>query len=179
MRTWLPRSGWLARTAPELGVDPERIALLWPLGSALGIAAALAADPGYLAAEERTPADLACVAPLDTEGFDIGRVVAGGGPAAPLYVAVFGTDPQRWEDLSPITHVGEAELPDLFLVTRGLPERRAAVADFADAARAGGGEVTVVDLPGFSHAAVNRRIGDPTDEVLTPELQRWLEGGLT
>ena len=35
--------------------------------------------------------------------------------------------------------------------------------------------VTVVDLPGFSHEDVNKRIGDPTDDVLTPSLQLFLE----
>ena len=36
------------------------------------------------------------------------------------------------------------------------------------------GDVTVVDLPGFTHEDVNKHIGDPTDDVLTPALQAFL-----
>ena len=31
-----------------------------------------------------------------------------------------------------------------------------------------------MDLPGFTHEDVNKRIGDPTDDVLTPALQAFL-----
>ncbi|MGK2949238.1 MAG: hypothetical protein ACSLFP_11730, partial [Acidimicrobiales bacterium] len=85
----------------------------------------------------------------------------------------------RWEELSPLTHVGEAALPVLFLVERGGPERRAQVGAFATAAEQAGGEVTVADVSGYSHGDVNRRIGDPTDEVLTPPLQAFLVSCLT
>ncbi len=57
---------------------------------------------------------------------------------------------------------------------RGTPARRAQVDGFAEAARTAGAEVTVVDLPGFSHEDVNRRIGEPDDDVLTPALQAFL-----
>jgi acetyl esterase/lipase len=134
----------------------------------------VAADPAYLAAHDLDPTDIRCVAPLDTEGFDIARNIENGGASARLYRSVFGDDPGRWAALSPRTHLGEAPLPDLFLVTRGSAERRAQTTDFADAAEATGARVTVIDLPGFSHADVNQRIGDPADQLLTPALQDFL-----
>jgi acetyl esterase/lipase len=164
--------GWLVQHAVERGIDPERLALLGHSAGA-GIVAALAADPTYLSAVDLTPADLGCVAPLDTEAFDIARA-ATTPPLTSIYQDAFGTDPDRWAELSPQTHVGEAEVPDLFLVTRGSPARRAVVAAFAEAAEGAGAEVTVVDLPSFSHADVNRRIGDPADTQLTPALDGWL-----
>ncbi len=52
------------------------------------------------------------------------------------------------------------------------------MASFVDAAERAGADVTVVDLPTFSHADVNKRIGDPTDARLTPALDEWLGGCL-
>jgi acetyl esterase/lipase len=164
--------GWLVEHAAKRGIDPERLALVGHSAGA-GIVAALAADPIYLAAVDLTPVDLGCVAPLDTEAFDIARAVATA-LLTTVYEAAFGTDPDRWAELSPQTHLGEAEIPDLFVVTRGAAGRRAVVADFVEAAQDAGSEVTVVDVPSFSHADVNRRIGDPTDTELTPALDAWL-----
>jgi len=169
---------WLEAEASELGIDANRVALLGHSAGA-GIVAAVAVDPTYLDAHDLDPSAIACSAPLDTAGFDVASVIDGGDPQAQLYRSVFGTDPARWASLSPLTHVGEGPLPELFLVTRGTPDRRAQVDAFATAAEEAGGEVTVVDLPGFSHEDVNRRIGDPTDDVLTPALQEFLTGCLS
>jgi arylformamidase len=164
---------WLATEGAALGLDVERVALLGHSAGA-GIAAAVTTDPTYLAEHDLTPAAIACTAPLDTEAFDIAAVIESGGTAAALYRSVFGDDLATWEALSPLTHVGEAPAPDLFLVRRGTATRRAQVDVFADAAREAGTEVTVVDLPSFSHEDVNKRIGDPDDDVLTPALQAFL-----
>jgi acetyl esterase/lipase len=168
---------WLHAESEALGIDPERVALVGHSAGA-GIAAAVTVDPTYLGAHGLDPSTIACVAPLDTEGFDISLLIDGGGATARLYRSVFGDDPAMWDELSPLTHVGDAEPPDLFLVRRGTPARRAQVDAFADAARDAGAEVTVVDLPGFTHEDVNKRIGDPSDDVLTPALQAFLEGCL-
>lgn len=169
--------GWLHEHAADLGIDAEHMALVGHSAGA-GIVAALAADPVYLQAVDLEPRDIPCVAPLDTEAFEI-AAAASNQLLAGIYESAFGTDPERWAELSPLTHLGEAPLPDLFLVTRGLPERRRIVQQFADAASAVGGKVTVVDLPGFSHEDVNKQIGDPSDSVLTPALQEFLTGCLT
>jgi acetyl esterase/lipase len=169
--------GWLTDNATDVGIDPTRIALLGHSAGA-GIVAALATDPTYLEAVGLQPTDLACVAPLDTEAFSIADAVESGAVLADIYGDAFGTDPQRWEDLSPLTHVGDAPTPPLFLVTRGTDGRRAIVATFAAAVDAAGGETTIVDLPGFSHEDVNKRIGDPNDDELTPALQEFLSACL-
>lgn len=169
---------WLVEEAPELGIDAARIAVLGHSAGA-GIVAAVAVDPTYLGAHDLDPSAIACSAPLDTEGFDVTSVIEGGGQAAQLYQAVFGTDPARWTVLSPLSHVGEAPVPDLFLVTRGSPDRRSQVDAFAAAADEAGGEVTVVDLSSYNHADVNRQIGDPDDDELTPALQEFLTGCLS
>ncbi|MEO7572320.1 MAG: alpha/beta hydrolase [Acidimicrobiales bacterium] len=165
--------GWLVDHAEELGINPGRLALLGHSAGA-GVVAALATDPTYLGDVGLEPTDLGCVAPLDTEAFDIGAAAGTGPQLAQVYEDAFGTDPSRWAELSPITHVGEAALPEMFLVTRGTAQRRQVVSTFAAAAEAADGAVTVVDLPGFSHEDVNKEIGAADDTVLTPALQDFL-----
>lgn len=164
---------WLVSESEALGVDPEHMALLGHSAGA-GIAAAVASDPTYLAAHGLDTAAITCAALLDTEGFDIAAAIGGGGATEVLYRSVFGDDPTVWQELSPVNHLGDGPVPDLFVVRRGSPARQAQVDVFADAARGAGADVTVVDLPGFSHADVNRRIGDPSDDLLTPALQQFL-----
>lgn len=169
---------WLIANASDVGIDPDHIALLGHSAGA-GITAAVATDPAYLRPHGLDPSAIACAGPLDTEGFDIPWVIEGGGQLARLYQATFGTDPARWAELSPINHVGEAPLPELILVTRGTPSRRAYVEAFAETVEDRGGTVAVIDLPTFSHEDVNRRIGDPTDDELTPVLQQFLTSCLS
>jgi acetyl esterase/lipase len=168
---------WLHDHAAEIGVDADRIAVAGHSAGG-GIVAALAADPGYLGAVGLAPADLSCAAVLDAEGLDIAQAVVDRGEYAHLYPPVFGADPDRWNDLSPAAHLGEATVPPLFLVTRDRPDHQAIVHDFAVSARANGAEALVVELPTFSHGDVSLRIGDPTDRHLTPALDRFLAGCL-
>jgi acetyl esterase/lipase len=169
--------GWLHRHAAELGVDPGRIALAGHSAGG-GIVAALAADPGYLGAVGLAPADLTCAVILDAEGLDIRTAVADQGEYADLYPLIFGTDRAAWDDLSPAAHLGDAAVPPLFVVTRDRPDHQAIVHDFAATARAAGGDATVLELPTFSHGDVSLRIGDLTDDRLTPALDRFLTGCL-
>jgi arylformamidase len=164
---------WLVGHANEIGVDSDHLALLGHSAGA-GIVASLATDPAYLRAVGMEPSDVSCVAPLDTEAFSIETAVSTGRVLSNVYTNAFGTDPSRWADLSPLTHVGDAPLPDLFLVTRGSAARRDLVDRFAAAAKDARANVTMVDLPSFSHEDVNRQIGDRDDKDLTPALQDFL-----
>jgi acetyl esterase/lipase len=170
--------GWLVDHAEETGIDADHIAVLGHSAGA-GIVASLATDPAYLETVGMVPTDLGCVAPLDTEAFSIEVAVATGPELSEVYTSAFGTDPAGWAELSPLTHVGQAAVPDLFLVTRGAAERRQLVATFRDAVEGAGGLVTIVDLPAFTHEDVNQRIGDPSDSQLTPALESFLTACLT
>ena len=119
--------------------------------------------------------DLACVAPLDTEGFDVTRQ---GQFGTPLYLDAFGTDPQVWADASAIDHVARR---------RGHPAASARAARhaardngeleaYANALTAAGVPVTIVDARGLSHNEVNSQIGAPGDTVMTPAVTAFLAG---
>lgn len=162
---------WVHDHVAEYGGDPDRIALVGHSAGAQ-LVASVATDPALLRARDLAPADLACVAPLDTEGFDVTRRAAAGDP---IYANTFGADPVVWRAASPITHVTpDADVPAHLLVARGSQPRRRVVDRYAEALRVAGAPVTVVDGAGLSHADVNRLIGEPGDAVMTPALDTFL-----
>jgi acetyl esterase/lipase len=136
------------------------------------IVANLATDPELLGAHDLDLDDLACVAPIDTEGFDVS------GPAGfgiQLYLDAFGTDPEVWADASAIHHVrADAGIPPHLLVRRGTAARQRGLDAYAHALRTAGVPVTIVDARGLSHADVNKLIGAPGDTVMTPAVTTFL-----
>jgi acetyl esterase/lipase len=121
-----------------------------------------------------TRAELCGVVSLDTEGYDVAARIASGDRGARLYRAVFGNRPAVWRDASPITHVDGDDPPEL-LVRRGTLHRQRGQAAFAQALRAEGVPTTVVKTPRYSHSDVNRLLGDPDDDVLTPPVEDFLD----
>lgn len=164
---------WVHQHIGRSGGDPDRVAVLGHSAGAQ-LVAAVATDPALLGARDLTPSDLACVAPLDTEGFDVARMGARG---IPLYLAAFGTDPAVWAEASPLTHVApHTGIPPHLVVARGAAPRRRVLDRYVTALRDAGVPVTVVDGTGLSHADVNRRIGTAGDDVMTPALAAFLAG---
>lgn len=140
------------------------------------IVAQIASDARYLAAYGLSPAELACAAPLDTEGFDVPAVAAGSDQQALIYRNAFGSDPPDWEAASPLRQVGGTEpTPDWFLAKRGTAARRALAESFAAAVRDAGATTTVVDVTGYSHEDVSRRLGEPGETRLTPPFAAFLD----
>jgi len=162
---------WVHDTIARYGGDPDRIALLGHSAGAQ-IVASVTADPTYLDAHDLAPTDLRCVGPLDTEGFDVARMVGAG---IPLYVEAFGTDPAALAEASPLTHVGAgAGIPPHLLVRRGTLGRQRIMQQYADALTAAQVPVTVIDGAGLTHGDVNRLIGTPGDTRMTPTVDSFL-----
>jgi arylformamidase len=169
---------FLVEHAGEYGIDPDRIALLGHSAGA-GIVAAVATDPVYLGAHDLGLDTLACAGPLDTEGFDVAATASGVGSQAQLYQSVFGTDPDRWTEASPISHVvAGAGIAPMVVVRRGAQERQDQLDEFVAALRAAGVAVTVIDGSTVSHEQVNRNIGADGDTVMTEPLMAFLHGCL-
>jgi hypothetical protein len=132
----------------------------------------VATDPQFLAAHDLTLDDLACVAPLDTEGFDVTRQ---GQLGTQLYLDAFGTDPQVWADASALNHVARGTgIPPHLLVRRGTLVRQRVLDAYANALTAAGVPVTIVDARGLSHNQVNTEIGASGDTVMTPAVTSFL-----
>lgn len=162
---------WVHHNIAAYGGDPERVALLGHSAGAQ-IVASVATDPTYLGAHDLSPKDLRCVAPIDTEGFDVARMVGAG---IPLYAEAFGTDPATLTEASPLTHVtADAAIPPHLLVRRGTLGRQRIMQQYADALTAVGVPVTVIDGAGLTHGDVNRLIGAPGDTRMTPTVDSFL-----
>lgn len=160
---------WVQEHIAEHGGDPDRIVLLGHSAGAQ-IAASVGLDPRYLAAHDLGLDALACVGPLDTEGFDVSKRTR-----IPLYRNVFGADPAQLAEASPITYAAAGtDAGDFLLVERGTISRVAETRRFADALRAAGVPVTVISAPTYTHAQVSSRIGRPDDTVMTAPLMAFL-----
>ena len=167
--------------ADELGIDPSRLALI---GVAEGghIATMMAADPSLLAAADLARSDVACLAALDVNSFDLVRST--GADDAEM-AAVFGDEFSDLQAASPAAVLGQlandptaaeaaGDLPDMMIVSRGAIRDRAIDDEFANLARDAGAEVTVVDASTYTAGEVDAAIGDPTDTMVYPALVAFL-----
>ena len=162
---------WVHNKIGKYGGDPRGIALMGHSAGAQ-IVANVATDPQFLGAHDLSLDDLACVAPLDTEGFDVTRQ---GQLGTQLYLDAFGTDPQVWAQASAINHVARGTgIPPHLLVRRGTLPRQRELEAYANALTAAGVPVTIVDARGLSHNEVNSQIGAPGDTVMTPAVTSFL-----
>ena len=162
---------WVDDKIAKYGGEPKQVALMGHSAGAQ-IVANVATDPQFLAEYDLALDDLACVAPLDTEGFDVTRQ---GQFGTQLYLDAFGTDPQLWADASPINHVTRgAGIPPHLLVRRGTVPRQRVLDEYANALTVAGVPVTIVDARGLSHNQVNSQIGAPGDTVMTPAVTSFL-----
>jgi arylformamidase len=166
---------WVREHIERYGGEPDEIALLGHSAGAQ-IVALLATDERFLDRHDLGLDAITCVAPLDTEGFDVTTAATAGGRQSQIYQSAFGTDPIVWQDASALEHVEPGKrIPEMLLVLRGTANRRAAVETFTGALRDAGVDVTSIDVGSYSHAEVNRQIGVRGEQVITPALTSFLE----
>ena len=167
---------WVADNADELGVDPERIALM---GHSAGahLVASLGTNPDLLGGFAMSRDDLRCVVTLDSAAYEVSE---GDVRSKGLFESAFGTDPVVLADASPtvqaVEHAGD--MPEFIIVTRGTETRTAEAEAFAEALEAAGSSAELVDAGGYSHEEVNTAVGDDGEDVVTPPVRRFLESCL-
>jgi arylformamidase len=168
---------WTLDHSDRFGLDPGRVAII---GHSAGahIASMVAVDPTLTAGADLDRSAVDCLVALDTEGYDVQeRVDSSGEVTDEMYTAAFGSDPAALAAASPLQVLERAGGPvaDAVIVTRGLPKRRAQAQAFADALRAAGSAVEVVDATGYSHADVNHQLGVAGETVETPTITAFLQ----
>ncbi len=166
---------WVHRHIVTFGGDPGRLAVLGHSAGA-DIVANVLVDPTYLRADGLDLDSVACGAPLDTEGFDKVRA----GAADPdgereQWKVALGNQPDYLTRTSATRNVHPGiGIPPMIGVVRGTARRRSIERGFLTALRDAGVAAAQIDARGLTHEQVNRRIGAPGDEVMTPPLTRFL-----
>ncbi len=146
----------LRADAARLGFDPDRILLI---GHSAGahLAALLSTQDALLGA------DLAAIRGtilLDGAGYDVPRQMVDAGPlAARLYDAAFGQDAARQGALSPINHVGGADVGDWLIIhAADRADSAAQSTGMATALRGAGRAVQLLAIDG-THRQINVEFG--------------------
>jgi len=160
--------------------DPSRIHIM---GHSAGahLAALVAIDPRYLGRHGKSLSLVKGVIVLDGAGYDMTRqapaVIARGGFLGQMYSGAFGADPAGWRDASPTLLVerGRGIAPYL-IVHASRPDSASQSRALAARLREAGVDVRLYEARGYTHAQVNRRIGEPGEAVtreITDALARW------
>ncbi|MFQ5503633.1 MAG: alpha/beta fold hydrolase [Planctomycetota bacterium] len=166
----------------EYGGNPERI---FVMGHSAGahLAALVATDERRLAACGKDLSILKGAILLDCAAYDLPRLFQDflSGPLA-FHEAAFGTDEAGWKDASPVRFVaaGKHIPPFLIFHTGKRPAAKAVSEDLAARLHKAGVVATTVHALPYTHASINRRIGQPTDPatgILQDFLDEILEGG--
>jgi acetyl esterase/lipase len=149
----------------EYGGDPDRIHLM---GHSAGahLAALVATDGRRLAEFGKDLSILRCCIPLDSNAYDLPRLMERPGGRGTMYPRVFGSDPETWKDCSPITFVAaDRHIPPFLLVVADENEsKREQAGGLAEAMRMAGVRVEILEAPDKTHGTLNRDLGRPGDE---------------
>jgi acetyl esterase/lipase len=172
---------WTRSHIAEHGGDPDRVYLM---GHSAGahLAALVATDPRYLAAEKETLAAVKGVILLDGAGYEVAsQLQFGGERIRKLYEEAFGTSEADWAEASPVLRVKQAPAgtpfpPFLIHHVAGRLDSRRQSHLLADAVVAAGGRAEVYAAEGKSHMTINREFG-LDDDAVTEKTWTFLAGG--
>jgi acetyl esterase/lipase len=154
---------WVKKHIAEYGGAADQIFIVGHSAGAY-LAALLAADERYLAAQHLTPRDIRGVVPISAFYWVEREGVAPDRPKT-----VWGTDRQTWIDASPAHHLRAGLPPMLIMYADGdEPWRRQQNVDMAAAVKAAGNpRVDLVEIPNRTHMSIWQKLGedgDPTAE---------------
>jgi acetyl esterase/lipase len=144
---------WCYRNAATYGADPERLCLMGH-SSGAHLAALVALEPSYLAAQSVSTAVVRRVVGVSGVGYDLDERYAEM-CVAPFFSPVFGDDCSRWKLAAPLQYVEPTAPP--FLLIHGLGDTEAPPAStevFAAALQAAGVATQLVLVPDENHVSV-------------------------
>ncbi|MEM8873516.1 MAG: alpha/beta hydrolase [Planctomycetota bacterium] len=157
---------WIFDNAESLGIDPNRITLM---GHSAGahLIACLGADERWLAAHDRSPADLAGIVLLDGAGYDlIDTLATVGRRGQRLFRRAFGEDETVWRDASPAHNVAENVTGHWLSILADGRQRSADQTRLLFEALPANVEKRTVETTSEDHGQVMRTLADPEDPEL-------------
>ena len=168
---------WVKKNIAQYGGDPSNIFLM---GHSAGahMVALIGTDESHLRAEGLAFADIRGILALDTQTYDLTRLLpnipdeAGG----EVYWETFGHDPEFWKAMSPQTYVEAGrDIPPFFIVYTGDKKSRALISElFFNALQEAGVSSVLFPAPEKTHGSLNREFGLPNDRVSSVVFV-WLE----
>lgn len=158
---------WVKENIGQYGGDPSRLFLM---GHSAGghLVSLLGTDESYLRAEGLSLADIRGVVSLDTQAYDIYKLMSNLPPAGgEVYREAFGDDPEFWKAMSPQRHVkADKNIPPFAVVYTGGKESRATLSkEFFASLQEAGIPSVLLPAPEKTHGKLNREFGLPNDRI--------------
>ena len=158
---------WVKENIGQYGGDPSRMFLM---GHSAGghLVSLLGTDESYLRAEGLSLADIRGVVSLDTQAYDIYKLMSNLPPASgEVYRETFGDDPEFWKAMSPQRHAAaDKNIPPFAVVYTGGKESRATLSkEFFASLQEAGIPSVLLPAPEKTHGKLNREFGLPNDRI--------------
>ena len=158
---------WVKENIGQYGGDPSRMFLM---GHSAGghLVSLLGTDESYLRAEGLSLADIRGVVSLDTQAYDIYKLMSNLPPASgEVYRETFGDDPEFWKAMSPQRHAAaDKNIPPFAVVYTGGKESRATLSkEFFASLQEAGIPSVLFPAPEKTHGKLNREFGLPNDRI--------------
>ena len=158
---------WVKQNIRQYGGDLSRMFLM---GHSAGghLVSLLGTDESYLRAEGLSLADIRGVVSLDTQAYDIYKLMSNLPPASgEVYRETFGDDPEFWKAMSPQRHVkADKNIPPFAVVYTGGKESRATLSkEFFASLQEAGIPSVLLPAPEKTHGKLNREFGLPNDRI--------------
>ena len=158
---------WVKENIGQYGGDPSRLFLM---GHSAGghLVSLLGTDESYLRAEGLSLADIRGVVSLDTQAYDIYKLMSNLPLASgEVYRETFGDDPEFWKAMSPQRHAAaDKNIPPFAVVYTGGKESRATLSkEFFASLQEAGIPSVLLPAPEKTHGKLNREFGLPNDRI--------------
>lgn len=162
---------WVYENIDQYGGNSNQISLMGHSAGA-NIVSTIGTNETFLEDYGLNLSVLRHVISLDTAAYDVRERCETG---AMLYLNAFGTDPTVWDAASPLNNIDPGEeLPSFFLVVQGTQTRIDQTMKFVEKVNQTGTRTQLIIASEYNHSEVNQAIGHPDDEIITPELSRFL-----
>ena len=167
---------WVKQNIHLYGGDASRLFLM---GHSAGahLVSLLGTDESYLQAEGLGLADLAGIVSLDTQAYDMFKLMSNLSPEqGEVYWKTFGDDPKFWKAMSPQWHVETGKnIPPFLIAYTGEKQSRVFFSEqFVKTLQEAGISSELLPAPEKTHGEINREFGEVNDRV-SQIVFDWLE----
>lgn len=167
---------WVKQNIHQYGGDASRLFLM---GHSAGahLVSLLGTDESYLRTEGLGLADLAGIVSLDTQAYDMFKLMSNLSPEqGEVYWKTFGDDPEFWKTMSPQWHTeADKNIPPFLIAYTGEKQSRVFFSEqFVKTLQEAGVSSELLPAPEKTHGEINREFGESSDRI-SQIVFEWLE----